>query len=92
MSPPVALVQDRLPPSPQALLPWRLGRDRWLNRLPRIRQLGRRYQANARIGQPGRVIPIAHSQDTVGPFGRTVSDAAALLGVLAGADPEMWRL
>src|SRR5215207_4273422 len=34
------------------------------------------------------VIPIAHSQDTVGPFGRTVADAAALLGVLAGADPR----
>jgi amidase len=34
------------------------------------------------------VIPIAHSQDTVGPFGRTVSDAAALLGVLTGADPQ----
>jgi amidase len=34
------------------------------------------------------VIPIAHSQDTVGPFGRTVSDAAALLAVLAGADPQ----
>jgi amidase len=34
------------------------------------------------------VIPIAHSQDTVGPFGRTVADAAALLGVLTGADPR----
>src|SRR5215208_1871168 len=34
------------------------------------------------------VIPIAHNQDTAGPFGRTVSDAAALLGVLAGADPR----
>ena len=34
------------------------------------------------------VIPIAHSQDTVGPFGRTVSDAAALLVVLTGADPQ----
>jgi amidase len=34
------------------------------------------------------VIPIAHSQDTVGPFGRSVADAAALLGVLAGADPR----
>jgi amidase len=34
------------------------------------------------------VIPIAHSQDTAGPFGRTVSDAATLLGVLAGADPR----
>src|SRR5229473_1737387 len=32
------------------------------------------------------VIPIAHSQDTVGPFGRTVADAAALLGALAGVD------
>jgi amidase len=34
------------------------------------------------------VIPIAHSQDTAGPFGRTVSDAVTLLGVLAGADPR----
>ena len=34
------------------------------------------------------VIPIAHSQDTVGPFGRTVADAAALLEVLTGADPQ----
>jgi amidase len=33
------------------------------------------------------VIPIAHSQDSVGPFGRSVADAAVLLGVLAGADP-----
>ncbi|HKB48548.1 MAG TPA: amidase family protein, partial [Ktedonobacterales bacterium] len=34
------------------------------------------------------VIPIAHSQDTVGPFGRTVADAAALLGAIAGPDPR----
>ncbi|WIG57597.1 MAG: putative secreted amidase [Ktedonobacterales bacterium] len=34
------------------------------------------------------VIPIAHSQDTVGPFGRTVADAAALLNVIAGPDPR----
>src|SRR5215212_4933669 len=34
------------------------------------------------------VVPIAHSQDTVGPFGRTVGDAVALLGVLTGADPQ----
>lgn len=34
------------------------------------------------------VAPIAHSQDTVGPFGRTVADAAALLGVIAGPDPR----
>lgn len=34
------------------------------------------------------VIPISHSQDTVGPFARTVSDAAALLGALTGIDPR----
>ena len=34
------------------------------------------------------VIPVAHSQDTVGPFGRTVADATLLLGVLAGTDPR----
>jgi amidase len=33
------------------------------------------------------VIPIAHSQDTVGPFGRSVADAAMLLGALTGIDP-----
>jgi amidase len=32
------------------------------------------------------IIPIAHSQDTAGPMARTVADAAALLGVLAGVD------
>jgi amidase len=34
------------------------------------------------------IIPISHSQDTAGPMGRTVADAAALLGSLAGADPD----
>ena len=34
------------------------------------------------------VIPIAHSQDTPGPMGRTVADAAALLAALAGVDPR----
>ena len=33
------------------------------------------------------IIPIAHNQDTAGPMARSVADAAALLGVLAGADP-----
>jgi len=32
------------------------------------------------------IVPIAHSQDTAGPMTRTVTDAAILLGVLAGAD------
>lgn len=34
------------------------------------------------------IIPIAHSQDTAGPMARTVTDAAILLGALAGIDPE----
>ncbi|HEX7734338.1 MAG TPA: amidase [Ktedonobacteraceae bacterium] len=34
------------------------------------------------------VIPIAHSQDTIGPFGRTVADAATLLGSMVGVDPR----
>ena len=34
------------------------------------------------------VIPVAHSQDTVGPFGRTVADAATLLSALVGPDPR----
>ncbi len=34
------------------------------------------------------IIPISHNQDTAGPMGRTVSDAAALLDVLTAYDPE----
>jgi amidase len=34
------------------------------------------------------IIPIAHSQDTAGPMTRTVTDAAILLGALAGIDPN----
>jgi amidase len=33
------------------------------------------------------IVPIAHSQDTAGPIGRTVADAAALLSALTGVDP-----
>ena len=34
------------------------------------------------------IIPIAHSQDTAGPMCRTVADAAALLTILTGYDPN----
>jgi len=34
------------------------------------------------------IIPIAHSQDTAGPMARSVADAAALLGALAGVDSD----
>jgi amidase len=34
------------------------------------------------------IVPISHTQDTAGPMTRTVADAAALLSVLAGADPR----
>lgn len=42
------------------------------------------------IGLVGRsgIIPISHSQDTAGPMARTVTDAATLLGILTGIDPE----
>lgn len=33
------------------------------------------------------IIPIAHSQDTAGPMGRTVEDAATLLVAMIGPDP-----
>jgi amidase len=34
------------------------------------------------------IIPISSSQDTAGPIARTVADAAALLSVLTGVDPD----
>jgi amidase len=33
------------------------------------------------------IVPISHTQDTAGPMARTVTDAAILLGGLAGIDP-----
>lgn len=34
------------------------------------------------------VVPISHNQDTVGPHGRVVADAAAVLGVIASTSPD----
>jgi amidase len=34
------------------------------------------------------IVPLSHSQDTAGPMARTVADAAAMLTVMAGADPR----
>jgi amidase len=34
------------------------------------------------------VIPISHTQDTVGPHARTVADAATMLSALVGVDPR----
>ena len=34
------------------------------------------------------IVPIAASQDTAGPFGRTVADAAILLGAMTGVDED----
>ena len=34
------------------------------------------------------IVPIAHSQDTAGPMARSVADAAAVLGAIAGSDPR----
>ena len=34
----------------------------------------------------GGIIPISHTQDTAGPMARTVTDAAILLGAMAGVD------
>lgn len=34
------------------------------------------------------IVPISKTQDTAGPMTRTVKDAAILLGILAGADPD----
>lgn len=34
------------------------------------------------------IIPIAHSQDTAGPMARTVTDAAIVLNIIRGMDPE----
>src|SRR5262249_21693892 len=66
-------------------------RDGWQHRLPCPCQRRCRYQAHARIYQPrAGGVPISHNQDVVGPHGRTVADAAAVLGAIASktADPR----
>ena len=78
----------RLWPSPPVLPLWRLEPRLMAQSSAPHLQLGRRYRSRLGLVSRSGVIPIAHSQDTVGPFGRTVSDTAALLGVLTGADPR----
>src|SRR5699024_7176848 len=34
------------------------------------------------------IVPISHSQDTAGPIARNVTDAAIVLGAIAGSDPR----
>src|SRR5262249_59621212 len=34
------------------------------------------------------IVPITSNQDTAGPIARTVTDAAIMLGIIAGFDPE----
>lgn len=36
----------------------------------------------------GGVIPISETQDSIGPYGRTVADAVRALDIVAGADPD----
>ncbi|KAF2437991.1 putative amidase [Karstenula rhodostoma CBS 690.94] len=58
--------------------------------------IGNPAQANAVVGvrpttgltSRSRVIPYTEHEDTVGPMTRTVKDAALLLGIMAGKDPE----
>src|SRR5262249_56304762 len=58
---------------------WSVGRARWNALVGGKPPLGL-------ISRSG-IIPIAASQDTAGPLGRTVADATALLGAMTGVDP-----
>ena len=68
-------------------------RDRRQHRLSRPMPMGS-SAIKPTVGLTSRagVVPISHTQDTVGPHGRTVADAAAALGVIQsrtfdGRDP-----
>jgi hypothetical protein len=50
--------------------------------LRRLAQRGRRPQADRRPRVEDGIIPISHSQDTAGPIGRSVTDAAIVLGAI----------
>ena len=39
----------------------------------------------------GGVIPISETQDSVGPYGRTVADAVRALDIIAGPDEDDWH-
>jgi amidase len=54
--------------------------------VPVERERRGRHQADRRLVSRAGVVPVSHTQDTAGPHGRTVADAAALLGALAGVD------
>ena len=43
--------------------------------------------AERRYHDPGAVVPISRTRDTVGPMGRTVADVALLDATITGADP-----
>ena len=79
---------DRPPPSPPGSAPWAIGTDtggsiRQPAALCGIVGLKPTYGAVSRYG----MIAFASSLDQAGPFTRDVTDAALLLGAMAGQDP-----
>lgn len=45
--------------------------------------------AERRYADPGAVVPISRTRDTVGPMGRTVADVALLDAVITGTEPAV---
>src|SRR5438552_10947543 len=67
-------------------------RDRCQHRLSLKRQRVAAIKPTVGLVSRAGVVPISHTQDTVGPHGRTVADCAAALGVIQsrsfdGSDP-----